>query len=127
FSIYILFFVIFLLCSVLINQISVVQILNVEAYQEEIDKTIQDTTKISVPIGKILDRNYQVIVDNKPLYSITYTPPKGVQAQDKLELAEDLAKYMSMDEEAMDKLTLRNKKEYWYLKNIEEAEERVTT
>ena len=126
FRLNILFFVVFLLFSVLIIQLGVVQILNGETYQEEIDKTIQDTTKIPVPRGKILDRNHQVIVDNKPLYSITYTPPKGVQAQDKLDLAEDLENYMSMDEEAIDKLNLRNKKEYWYLKNTEEAEGRVT-
>src|SRR5690625_6145859 len=111
FRLNILFFVVFLLFSVLIIQLGVVQILNGESYQEEIDQTIQETTKIPVPRGKILDRNLQVIVDNKPLYSITYTPPKGVQAEDNLDLAEKLAKYMSMDEEAIDKLSLRNKKD----------------
>ena len=96
FRLNILFFAVFILFSVLIIQLGVVQILNGESYQEEIDKTILDTTKIPVPRGKILDRNYQVIVDNKPLYSITYTPPKGVQAKDKLDLAEKLTKYLSL-------------------------------
>lgn len=126
FRLNILFFVVFILFSILIIQLGFVQILNGESYQEKIDQTSQDTTKVPVPRGKILDRNYQVIVDNKPLYSITYTPPKGVQAQDKLELAEDLTKYMSMNDKDVEKLTLRNKQEYWYLKNIEEAEERIT-
>lgn len=126
FRLNILFFAVFILFSVLIIQLGVVQILNGESYQEEIDKTILDTTKIPVPRGKILDRNYQVVVDNKPLYSITYTPPKGVQAKDKLDLAEKLSKYMSMDKDDIEKLSLRNKQEYWYLKNIEEAEGRIT-
>ena len=64
------------------------------------------------------DSSHQVIVDNKPLYSITYTPPKGTQAEDRLELAEKLAKYISMES---DKVTERNKKEYWYLKNKKKA------
>ncbi|MDY7042753.1 MULTISPECIES: penicillin-binding protein 2 [unclassified Virgibacillus] len=128
FRINILFFVVFLMFTVLILQLGVVQILNGEAFQEEIDRTVKDTTKIPVPRGKIYDSNHNVIVDNKPLYSITYTPAKGTQAEDRLEVAEKLSKYISMDDEKkyLDKLTERNKKEYWYLKNKEEADNRLS-
>lgn len=129
FRLNILFLVVFLLFSVLILQLGVVQILDGASYQEEIESTIQDTTKISVPRGKIYDRNHKVVVDNEPLYSITYTPPKGIQPEKKLEVAEELAKYISIDEEAIDKITERNKKEYWYIKskdNQEKALSRLT-
>ncbi|MFD1171552.1 peptidoglycan D,D-transpeptidase FtsI family protein [Oceanobacillus picturae] len=127
FRINILFFVVFLMFSVLIMQLGVVQILNGEAFQEEIDRTIQDTTKIPVPRGKIYDTNHNVVVDNKPLYSITYTPAKGTQAEDRLEVAEKLATFISMDsEEYIDGITDRNKQEYVYLQDIEKAEDRVT-
>ncbi|MGM8365139.1 peptidoglycan D,D-transpeptidase FtsI family protein [Virgibacillus sp. W0181] len=127
FRLNILFFVVFLLFSVLIVQLGIVQILKGEGFQQEIDRTIQDTTKLPVPRGKMFDRNLNVIVDNKPLYSITYTPPKGIQPEKKLELAETLATYMSMDsDDYLDKLSLRNKKEYWYLKNKEEAVSRIS-
>ncbi|PAV29055.1 penicillin-binding protein [Virgibacillus profundi] len=127
FRLNILFFVVFLLFSVLIFQLGVVQILNGEDFQKEIDRTIQDTTKIPVPRGKIYDRNHDVIVDNKPLYSITYTPPKGTQAKERLEVAKDLAKYISMDsEEILDGITDRNRREYWYLENKEEAVDRLS-
>ncbi|HLR80661.1 MAG TPA: penicillin-binding protein 2 [Bacillota bacterium] len=131
FRLNILFFIVFLMFSALILQLGVVQILNGEAYQDEINRTIKDTTKIPVPRGKIYDRNHNVIVDNKPLYSITYTPPKGVQAEDRLKVAEELAKYISMfDEKDKDQklktITERNKKEYWYLKNEEEVKSRFT-
>lgn len=127
FRLNILFFVVFLLFSILIIQLGIVQILNGEAAQEEIDRTIQETTKIPVPRGKILDRNHQVIVDNKAHYSITYTPPKGVQAKDNLKLAKKLAKYISMDtKEDIDGVTLRNKKEYWYLENTKKAQALLT-
>ncbi|HLR70348.1 MAG TPA: penicillin-binding protein 2, partial [Pseudogracilibacillus sp.] len=122
----IVFFIVFVLFSVLVLQLGIVQILQGESYQEEIDRTIQDTSKTPVPRGKIFDRNGKVIVDNKPLYSITYTPPKRVQAEDKLELAEDLTSFLTIDEEGIKKITERNKKEYWYLKNTDEAVERLT-
>jgi len=127
FRINILFFVIFLLFSLLILQLGVIQILNGEGFQDEIERTIKDTTKIPVPRGKIYDANGDVVVDNEPMYSITYTPPKGVQAEDRLELAQDLAGYISMDsEEYLDGITERDKKEYWYLLNQEEADSRIS-
>ncbi|RDW19204.1 penicillin-binding protein 2 [Oceanobacillus arenosus] len=127
FRINLLFFAIFLLFSVLILQLGVVQILNGEAYQDEIDRTIQDTTKIPVPRGKIFDRNYNVVVDNEPVYSITYTPAKGIQAKERLDVAKKLAEYITMDsEEYIDKVTDRDKREYWYLENKTKADERLT-
>jgi cell division protein FtsI/penicillin-binding protein 2 len=119
----IIFFIIFLLFSLLIFQLGVVQILNGEAFQEEIDRTIQDTTEIPVPRGKMYDRNFNLIVDNKALYSITYTPPKGVSPEDRLDVAERLAQFISMDnEEELDKVTERDKREYLYLKDLAKNE-----
>ncbi|MBP2078184.1 peptidoglycan D,D-transpeptidase FtsI family protein [Oceanobacillus polygoni] len=127
FRINMLFFVVFLLFSVLILQLGVVQILNGEDFQQEIERTNLDTTKIPVPRGKIYDRNGNVIVDNEAVYSITYTPPKGVQAEDRLELAEKLAAYIEMDDEdTLKGVTERNRKEYWYLLNKEEADDRLS-
>ncbi|MCF3941778.1 peptidoglycan D,D-transpeptidase FtsI family protein [Oceanobacillus alkalisoli] len=119
----IIFFIVFLLFSMLIFQLGVVQILNGEAFQDKIDQTIQDTTKIAVPRGKIYDTNENLVVDNKALYSITYTPPKGVQAQDRLDLAEKLAQFISMDsDEELDKVSDRDKREYVYLKDLTKNE-----
>lgn len=129
FRLNILFFFVFLLFSILILQLGIVQILRGESYQAEIDETILDTTKIPVPRGKMYDRNYRVIVDNQPLYSITYTPPKGVQAKDKYELAKKLSNFISMrDEEGkLPRVSERNKKDYWYLENEEEALSRLSS
>ncbi|MEN1970522.1 penicillin-binding protein 2 [Lentibacillus sp. N15] len=127
FRLNILFFAVFLLFSGLIFQLGVVQILNGESFQEEIDRTIQDTTTEPVPRGKIFDRNHQVVVDNKPLYSITYTPAKGVEAKDRLEVAEKLSNYISMynketKQKKLKTISPRDKQEYWYLQHEEEAE-----
>lgn len=122
----IIFFVVFILFSVLVVQLGIVQILQGESFQEEIDRTIKDISRSPVPRGKIFDRNGKIIVDNKPLYSITYTPPKRVQAEDKLELAEELTNFLVVDDKVLKKITERNKKEYWYLKNTDKAVERLT-
>ncbi len=121
-----IFFAVFILFSILLLQLGTVQILQGESFQEEIDRTIQDTSKSPVPRGKIYDRNGKVVVDNEPLYSITYTPPKRVQAKDKLELAEELTNFLTINKDGLKKITERNKKEYWYLKNTDEALERLT-
>ncbi|WP_373892823.1 peptidoglycan D,D-transpeptidase FtsI family protein [Virgibacillus sp. CBA3643] len=123
FRLNILFFVVFLSFSVLILQLGVVQILNGDSFQEEIERTIEDTSKVPVPRGKIYDSNHDVVVDNKAQYSITYTPNKGVQAKDRLKVAETLAEFISMD---TDGITERNRQEYWYLKNKDEADSRVS-
>src|SRR5699024_7776538 len=119
-------FGVFILFAILVLQLGIVQILQGEAYQEEIDRTIQDTSKSPVPRGKIFDRNGKIVVDNEAQYSITYTPPKRVQADDKLKMAQKLKDFMTIDEELVDKITERNKKEYWYLLNTDEAVERLT-
>ncbi len=130
FRLNILFFVVFLLFAVLILQLGVVQILNGEDFQEEINRTTQDTTKLPVPRGEIYDRNYNVVAKNKPMYAITYTPQKGVQAKDRLEVAVKLSQYIDMfhpdpieKEKQINRITDRDKKEYWYL--LDENQDKV--
>ncbi|MFD2133557.1 peptidoglycan D,D-transpeptidase FtsI family protein [Pseudogracilibacillus auburnensis] len=126
FRLNILFFIVFILFSILVLQLGIVQILQGESFQEEIDRTIQDTSRSPVPRGKMFDRNGEVVVDNQPLYSITYTPPKRVQAEDKLKLAKKLTNFITMEKNEIKKITEHNKKEYWYLNNVEKAVERLT-
>ncbi len=121
FRLNIFFFVVFIMFALLVVQLGIVQILEGEAYQKEIDRTIDDVTKVPVPRGLIYDKNHKPIVTNNPLYSITYTPPKGVQSEDKLELAKTLVDYIQLDKKKIENITSREKKEYWYLIHEEEA------
>src|SRR5699024_3983253 len=129
----ILFFIVFLLFSILILQLGVLQILNGENFQEEIDRTVEDTTETPAQRCIIYDRNINVIADNKPMYAIKYTPAKGTQAEDRLEVAQKLSKYISMfsndeaeKERQLKSITDRDKKEYWYLLNEDDANGRLT-
>src|SRR5699024_9731023 len=119
------------LFSVLIFQLGVVQILNSESYQKDIDRKVKDTTSEPVPRGEMYDRNHNVIVGNKALYSITYTPAKGTEAKERLDIAEKLSEFVNMynkdnKQDKFDTITKRDKKEYWYLKHEKEAEKRLT-
>ncbi|MFP7493623.1 penicillin-binding protein 2 [Terribacillus saccharophilus] len=127
FRLNILFAIVFLLFSALVLQLGVVQIINGEEHQAVLDETTNDIAEISVPRGMIYDSEGNVIVGNEPIYSITYTPPKnGDPADKRLEIATKLADIIKMDDKAVDKITEREYKEYWYQLNEDEANSRIT-
>ncbi|MCT2536909.1 penicillin-binding protein 2 [Aquibacillus koreensis] len=130
FRLNILFIFVFVLFAMLVLQLGVVQILNGEEAQQEINKTSDTTTKLSVPRGLMYDRFGRIILDNEPVRSITYTPPKSGESADKrLDLAEKLAEFIVIEEdqeELKDRIRERDKKEYWFLFNADEATERLT-
>ncbi len=126
----VLFLVVFILFSVLILQLGVVQILNGEEARQRVNETENTTASIAVPRGIMYDKFGKIILDNEPERSITYTPPKnGDSSKKRLEIAEKLAKLITMDEdfESLQSMVReRDKKEYWYLFNSKEANERLT-
>lgn len=126
----VLFLFVFILFSFLILQLGVVQILNGEEARLRVNETENTTASIAVPRGLIYDRNGKLLLDNEPERSITYTPPKnGDSAEKRLDIAEKLAKLMMMDEdfESLQSMVReRDKKEYWYLFNTKEANDRLT-
>ncbi|WP_163581171.1 peptidoglycan D,D-transpeptidase FtsI family protein [Gracilibacillus saliphilus] len=125
FRLNILFLSVFLIFSLLIVQLGVVQILNGEEAQRQINQTENTPSEKSVPRGKMYDSDFDLILDNKAVKSITYTPPKnGESAEARLKLAEELAKYITIikdEEELDDAVRERDKKEYWYIKNRDEV------
>ncbi len=123
FRLNILFFIVFMLFSALILQLGVVQILHGQEAQEEIDRTENVTTKIPVPRGKMYDRYGNLVVDNKPLYSITYTPMKTTKAKDRLKIAQDLATLINKD---TSKVTKRDRQDYWILTADNPYQERLS-
>ena len=75
----ILFFCVFLLFSGIIIQLGKVQIFDGETYKNEVEKRENATVNLTVPRGKIYDREGKPVVDNKSLRTITYTKMKGVK------------------------------------------------
>ncbi|PDY08335.1 penicillin-binding protein [Bacillus cereus] len=122
----ILFLCIFLLFSAIIVRLGILQIADGETYKGEVKKNNNETIGLSVPRGKIFDREGKPVVDNRPLRSITYTRLKGIKIEDMLKTAKDLANVLEIPDEDINKLTEIDKKDFWMLLNKEQAKEKVT-
>ncbi|MFD2446072.1 peptidoglycan D,D-transpeptidase FtsI family protein [Bacillus sp. CGMCC 1.16607] len=119
----ILFFIVFVLFSLLILRLGVVQIVYGDDFKREIERTEDITVNNPVPRGKMFDRNGQIIVDNTPENAITYTKYQGTNQEEMLEVAERLAALIEKD---TDKVRERDKKDYWIMKNPVRAKEKIT-
>ncbi|HDR4914841.1 TPA: penicillin-binding protein, partial [Bacillus cereus] len=122
----ILFLCVFLLFSGIIIQLGKVQIFDGETYKNELEKRENATVGLSVPRGKIFDREGNPVVDNKSLRTITYTKVKGVKQEEILKSARQLADIIEMPQEDIDKLTETDKKDFWMQLNPELAQDLVS-
>ncbi|WP_249745419.1 peptidoglycan D,D-transpeptidase FtsI family protein [Mesobacillus boroniphilus] len=121
-----LFFAVFVLFSMLILRLGIVQIVYGEDFKREIERTEDVTVNNPVPRGKMYDRNMKTIVDNTPSKAITYTKSQSTETKEMLMVAERLAKLISKDsEEDLKKVRERDKKDYWILTNEERAREKI--
>lgn len=109
----ILFFCVVILFSAMIIQLGKVQIIDGETYKNEVEKRENATVSLSVPRGKIFDREGNPVVDNRSLRTITYTKMKGVKSEEILKTARQLADIIEIPQEDIDKLTETDKKDFW--------------
>lgn len=107
--------VIFIIVTLVLFFIVLVKLVNVmvidkDKYSENLEHlTYSRVLGTSSPRGRIYDRNYNIIVDNKSLKTITYQKIKGTSNLEMVEVARKVVNYLSLD---YDKLTKRSKKEY---------------
>ena len=120
----VLFFTIFLLFSVLVFRLGYLQIVKGEDYVRKLEQKEEVRVNTSVPRGRIYDRNGRILVDNRPENAITYTKMPTTKTEEMLEVAEDLAALIDMP---TDRVTARDKMDFWILLNDEEAKAKVTT
>ncbi|MGK0533536.1 peptidoglycan D,D-transpeptidase FtsI family protein [Bacillus sp. 'calajunan'] len=123
FRLNVLFFCVFLMFSAVIVRLGYVQIVRGEEYKNEVERKENSTISNPVPRGKIFDRYGRAVVDNAAVRTITFTKMKGSTAEARLETAEKLA---DLIEVPTDKLTDRDKKDYWLATHKEEAKEKIT-
>lgn len=109
--------------SAVIVRLGYVQIVRGEEYKNEVERKENSTISNPVPRGKIFDRYGRAVVDNAAVRTITFTKMKGSTAEARLETAKKLA---DLIEVPTDKLTDRDKKDYWLAMHKEEAKEKIT-
>lgn len=90
----IMFLCIFLLFSAIIIQLGKVQIVEGEAYKNQVESGQNATTSIPVPRGQILDREGKMVVNNRSLRTITYTRVKGITGETILKQQKTWRKYL---------------------------------
>ncbi|MFC4801237.1 peptidoglycan D,D-transpeptidase FtsI family protein [Neobacillus sp. GCM10023253] len=110
-----LFFVVFVLFSILILRLGFIQIFKGEAFAAQAEKTDVTPVSYSVPRGKIYDTNDRLVVYNIPEKAIIYTPPKNPQPSELLELAKKLNTFLVMTDKEINKVTDRDLKDIWLL------------
>ena len=100
------------------------QILSYDEYNEKL--TIATDTIIegsSAPRGRIYDRNYNLLVDNKAVKTIYYKKQDKITRKEEIELAYKVANIITLD---FSKLTEYRLKNFWYINNYDLARSRVT-
>ncbi len=88
---------------------------------EELTKTV--VYGESAPRGRIYDRNYNLLVDNKAVPTIYYKKPDKVTASEEIESAYEILKHIEIDSS---KLTTTNFKEFWIADNPDLARSKIT-
>jgi cell division protein FtsI/penicillin-binding protein 2 len=100
------------------------QILSREFY---VNKAIALSEKIvegtSSPRGRIYDRNYNLLVDNKAVKTIYYKKPNRVRTEDEISLAYEVAKLIEIPWNGSNTNIL---KKFWLINNPDKGEAKIT-
>ncbi len=112
------------LFSVVFIKLYFVMIVKNNTYKEELSEL--SYTKIegtSSPRGRIYDRNYNIIVDNRAVKSIVFKKSKGYSVEEMIHLAYKVAPHLELD---YNKITLRAKKEFFLAKYSDVCKKKIT-
>ncbi|MEY9976116.1 peptidoglycan D,D-transpeptidase FtsI family protein [Lysinibacillus sp. RC79] len=119
----VLFFAIFIVFSMLIFRLGYMQIVKGEEYVRDLERKEEVAVNTSVPRGRMYDRYGRILVDNQPENAITYTKMSTTKTKDMLDIAEKLAQLI---EQPTTRVTLRDKQDFWIIKNHDAAYAKVT-
>lgn len=120
----ILLVVVFLLFFIIFLKLFLVMIVEKNQYADSLASlTYTKVEGTSSPRGRILDRNYNVIVDNKAIKTITYQKEKGTTNEEMIDLIYKVIPHIELD---VSKLSLRAKREFFLIKYPKVCEELVT-
>lgn len=116
--------VVLLLFGILGIKLYTVMIVDAKDYKENLEELSYTTVEgTSAPRGRILDRNYNVIVDNKAVKSITYKKDKDISTSRMIELAYEVSPHLDL---SYSSLTERSKREFYLAKYPDQCNEKIT-
>lgn len=122
--IFIFFIVIGVFSLVLFSKLFSVMIIDNKIYSEKLDSLMGKRITLNrAPRGRIYDRNYNVIVDNKAINVIVYKREKGTTIEEMIKLAYEVSKHLELD---ITKFNLRAKKEFYLAKYPDVCKKKIT-
>lgn len=122
--IFIFFIVIGVFSLVLFSKLFFVMIIDNKIYSEKLDSLMGKSITLNrAPRGRIYDRNYNVIVDNKAINVIVYKREKGTTIEEMIKLAYEVSKHLELD---ITKFNLRAKKEFYLAKYSDACKKKIT-
>ena len=122
--IFIFFIVIGVFSLVLFSKLFSVMIIDNKIYSEKLDSLMGKSITLNrAPRGRIYDRNYNVIVDNKAINVIVYKREKGTTVEEMIKLAYEVSKHLELD---ITKFNLRAKKEFFLAKYSDACKKKIT-
>ena len=120
----VLFWLIIVLFAIVLSRVFYVMVIDKEKYTELLgDLTYNTVLGESTPRGRILDRNYNVIVDNKAINTIIYKREDGTSIEEMIELAYTVSKEIELD---YYKITDRSKREFYLSKYPKKCDDLIT-
>lgn len=103
-----------LLFLVIIVKLYSVMLINNNKYKKELKNlSYAPVEGTSTPRGRIYDRNYNIIVDNKAVKTIIYKNPRNITTKEKVNLAYTVSSNITL---SYDKVNIRNLKEFYIAK-----------
>lgn len=121
--IFIFFIVIGVFSLVLFSKLFSVMIIDNKIYSEKLDSLMGKSITLNrAPRGRIYDRNYNVIVDNKAINVIVYKREKGTTIEEMIKLAYEVSKHLELD---ITKFNLRAKKEFYLAKYSDACKKKI--
>ncbi|EIT86311.1 penicillin-binding protein 2A [Fictibacillus macauensis ZFHKF-1] len=113
FRLNVLFVAVFLLFSILILRLGVLQIVQGEEKRLESEAIKKEEAKKEAPRGKIFDSYGNVVVDNKPYFTLTYTKTSGTKSQELYDTAKWIAQHVTIKKK---RITEKDKQEFFIFK-----------
>jgi len=100
------------------------QILSYDEYNTKLTSATEKTIEgSSAPRGRIYDRNYNLLVDNKAIKTIYYKKQSGITKKEEIELSYIVGELLDIDYSKLSDYRLKN---FWYQQNYDLARERIT-
>ena len=122
---YVVFLVVLLLLfGVLGVKLYTVMVVDAKDYEESLEELSYTTVEgTSAPRGRIYDRNYNIIVDNKAVKSITYKKDEDISMERMIELAYEVSVHLDLPYSS---LTDRPKRELYLALHPKICDKKVT-